>query len=54
MNEKAFQSSVEYLERIPAINSSMATRTDEEGSWWGKFQIDIEHKFAWHAVRELR
>ena len=53
MNEKAFQSLVEYLGKIPAINSSIATGTDEEGLWWVKFQIDIEHPFAWYAVQEL-
>lgn len=53
MNEKAFQSLVEYLGKIPAINSPIATGTNEEGLWWVKFKIDIDHPFAWHAVQEL-
>lgn len=53
MNEKAFQSLVEYLGKIPAINSPIATGTNEEDLWWIKFKIDIEHPFAWHAVQEL-
>jgi hypothetical protein len=53
MNEKAFQSLVEYLGKIPAINSPIATGTNEEDLWWVKFKIDIDHPFAWHAVQEL-
>ena len=53
MDERAFKSLIDYLEKVPAINSPIATGTDEEGFWWIKFQIDIENKYAWNVVQEL-
>jgi len=53
MDERAFKSLIDYLEKVPAINSPIATGTDEEGFWWIKFQIDIENEFAWSVVQEL-
>jgi hypothetical protein len=43
MDERAFKTLTEYLEKIPAINSPIATGIDEEGFWWIKFQIDIHN-----------
>ncbi len=53
MDERAFKSLVNYLEKVPAINSPIATGTDKEGFWWIKFQIDIENEYAWSVVQEL-
>lgn len=53
MAERAFKSLIDYLEKVPAINSPIATGTDEEGFWWIKFQIDIENEYAWSVVQEL-
>lgn len=53
MDERAFKSLIDYLEKVPAINSPIATGTDEEGFWWIKIQIDIENEFAWSVVQEL-
>lgn len=53
MDERAFKSLIDYLGKVPAINSPIATGTDEEGFWWIKFQIDIENKYAWSVVQEL-
>jgi len=53
MDERAFKSLIDYLEKVPAINSPIATGTDEEGFWWIKFQIDIENEYAWSVVQEL-
>ena len=53
MDERAFKSLIEYLEKIPAINSPIASGSDEEGFWWIKFQIEIENKYAWNVVQEL-
>ncbi len=53
MDERAFKSLIDYLEKVPAINSPIATGTDEEGFWWIKFQIDVESKYAWNVVQEL-
>lgn len=53
MDERSFRSLIEYLGKIPAINSSIASGSDEEGFWWLKLQIDIENDHAWHVVQEL-
>lgn len=53
MNDRAFKTLTEYLERVPAINSPISTGIDENGYWWIKFSIDIENKYAWHVVQEL-
>ena len=53
MDERAFKSLIDYLEKVPAINSPIATGTDEEGFWWIKFQINIKNKYAWSVVQEL-
>lgn len=53
MNEKAFTKLVEYLEKIPAIRKGVSSGSDKEGHWWVKFNIDINHEFAWHVVQEL-
>jgi hypothetical protein len=53
MDERAFKTLTEYLERVPAINSPIATGIDEEGLWWIKFQIDIHNEYAWSVVQEL-
>ncbi|MFK7984029.1 MAG: hypothetical protein AB8G86_28895 [Saprospiraceae bacterium] len=53
MDNRAFNSVIEYLEKIPSINSPIATGSDEKGFWWIKFQIDISNPYAWNVVQEL-
>jgi len=53
MDQRAFKTLTEYLEKVPAINSPIASGSDEEGFWLIKFQIDIDHKYAWSVVQEL-
>lgn len=50
--ESVFEPLVNYLSRVPAIKTPIATGIDNE-LWWVKFQIDIEHPLAWHVVQEL-
>lgn len=52
MDERAFKTLVEYLEKVPAIQPPIA-KGDENGFWWVKFQIDIDHELAWNVVQEL-
>jgi hypothetical protein len=47
-----------YLRRVPGIDSSMRGCTMgkgrfENGNWWVKFSIDIDHPLAWNVVQEL-
>src|SRR4051812_27705334 len=43
----------EYLKKIPAIEGAIGKGRFENGNWWVKFAIDIEHPLAWHVVQEL-
>ncbi len=52
MDARAFKTLTDYLEKIPGIMTPIATGS-EEGLWWIKFQIDIDHDLAWRAVQEL-
>lgn len=42
-----------YLLRIPSINPTIATGEFENGLWWIKFRINIEHKLSWKVIQEL-
>ena len=53
MDERAFESLIEYLKKVPAIDSSIAKGSDEDGYWWIKFQIDIDNRYAWNVIQEL-
>ena len=52
MDKRAFKSLENYLLKIPAIKSPIASGAEDNG-WWIKFTIDIEHELAWHVVQEL-
>lgn len=41
-----------FLRRVPAIEGSIGTGADD-GLWWVKFSIDIDHPLAWRVVQEL-
>lgn len=43
----------EYVESIPAVLSVISNGVFEDGNWWIKFQIDIDHPLAWQTVQEL-
>ena len=53
MDERTFKTLKDFLEKVPAIQSSIGTGANDEGFWWVKFQIDIKHKLAWNVVQEF-
>lgn len=53
MKDLLFKPLIEYLTKVPAVQSSIGTGVDEEGFWWVKFQIDIEDPLAWRVVQEF-
>jgi len=53
MDNRAFTKLVEFLEKVPAITGAIGMGAEDDGRWWVKFDIDINHQFAWHTVQEL-
>jgi len=52
MDNRAFTTLENYLLKIPAVMSPIASGAEDKG-WWMKFRIDIEHDLAWHVIQEL-
>jgi hypothetical protein len=51
-----FSKLLEFLSQIPALktaNSCFGSGRFDDGNWWVKFSIDIEHSLAWSTVQEL-
>ncbi len=42
-----------YLKRVPAVEGEIDFGGSEEGLWWAKFVIKVEHPLAWRVVQEL-
>jgi hypothetical protein len=47
-----------YLRRVPAIGPAnegclFGKGRFDNGNWWIKFSIDIDHPLAWHTIQEL-
>ena len=52
MNDNLFESLQSFLLQVPAITGTIVTGIDE-GLWWVKFKIDIQHPLAWQVVQEI-
>jgi hypothetical protein len=52
-DEVTFQLLKQYLVRIPAIEGTIGSGVFDNGNWWVKFSIDVEHRLAWNVVQEL-
>jgi hypothetical protein len=44
---------LDFLCKIPGIDPRMGSGFFDNGCWWVKFTIDIEHPLAWQVVQEL-
>ena len=53
MDDRAFNSLIDYLSKVPSIEGEIGKGSDEDGRWWVKFEINIHHEFAWNTVQEL-
>lgn len=42
-----------YLLRVPGISGTMGKGRFDNGNWWVKFSIDIDHPLAWNVVQEF-
>lgn len=43
----------DYLRKVPSISGSIGSGFFENGCWWVKFAINIDHHLAWNVVQEL-
>lgn len=42
-----------YLARVPGVRGPFGQGRFDNGNWWVKFRVDLDHRLAWHAVQEL-
>ena len=42
-----------FITRVPGIKPGIGKGQTEDGLWWIKFQIDIDHPLAWKIVQEF-
>jgi hypothetical protein len=48
-----FAKLVACLRRVPGIESSIGAGDSDDGCWWVKFFIKIDHPLAWRVVQEF-
>ena len=53
MTDTSFSKLTEFLKTVPAIYDAIGSGKGEDGRWWVKFSIDINHQLAWHSVQEF-
>ena len=51
-DEGDFGQLLAFLDRVPGVKSLSSGRGDD-GRWWVKLAIDIDHPLAWQVVQEL-
>jgi hypothetical protein len=52
-DERTFQTLKDYLSQVPSISRNIGAGFGEDGTWWVKFTIDVNHALAWYVVQEL-
>lgn len=52
-DEHTLSSLKEYLRKVPSIAGAIGSGFFENGCWWVKFAIDLDHPLAWSVVQEL-
>lgn len=54
MPDKAIlQPLLDLLSKVPAIAPSIGSGFADDGCWWVKFAINIDHPLAWQVVQEF-
>jgi len=51
--EHDVSSLVSFLKRVPAVVGAIGSGTFDNGNWWTKFTIDIDHPQVWNVIQEL-
>lgn len=52
-DEATLRELTDYLSKIPAIEEQIGSGFFDNGCWWVKFGIDIQHPLAWRVIQEL-
>lgn len=52
-DNRDFETLETYLKSIPGIHGLIGNGRAENGNWWMKFVIDLDHPLAWNVVQEL-
>jgi hypothetical protein len=53
MNQDSLDVLTGFLKRVPAISGSIGSGRSDNGFWWVKFHLDVDHPLAWRVVQEL-
>jgi len=53
MAEMDFEPLLRFMARVPAIQQPVHHGMFDNGLWWAKFSIDIEHRLAWYVVQSF-
>lgn len=53
INKTVFQPLLEFLAKVPAISGAVGSGVGDDGRWWVKFAINVDHPLAWNVVQEL-
>ena len=51
--DATLESLTTFLKRVPSVDGRIGSGFFDDGRWWVKFTIDIEHPLAWNVVQEL-
>lgn len=52
-DDRSFRSLKRYLTRVPGITGAIGCGHSDDGRWWVKFTIDLNHRLAWNVVQEF-
>src|SRR5271169_3336448 len=51
--ERDIEVLVAFLARVPGITGAIGKGRFENGCWWVKFALDLDHPLAWNVVQEF-
>jgi len=52
-DDSAFEPLKNFIRKVPSIDPSLGCGFGEDGRWWLKLIIDIDHPLAWSVVQEF-
>lgn len=58
MVDEPFEPLLAFLENVPAMNlpagrKSIGCGLEDDGTWWIKFSLELEHPLVWRVVQEF-